>query len=146
MQVKNNYDIPWESNGDGSDGEGSGVFNGDIGTITSIERAEGEMRVRFDNREAVYTGDILDELEHAWAVTVHKSQGSEYPFVIIPLYGAPPLLLTRNLLYTAITRARRMVILVGREDILRTMVENNRQSMRYTGLWFRLTEGKPNDQ
>ena len=79
-------------------------------------------------------------------MTVHKSQGSEYPFVIIPLYGAPPLLLTRNLLYTAITRARRMVILVGREDILRTMVENNRQSMRYTGLWFRLTEGKPNDQ
>jgi exodeoxyribonuclease V alpha subunit len=71
-------------------------------------------------------------------VTVHKSQGSEYPFVIVPMYGAPPLLLTRNLLYTAVTRARRMVILVGREDIVRTMVDNNRQSMRYTGLAARL--------
>ncbi len=142
MQIKNNYDILWESD---NDGEGSGVFNGDIGTVVSIDRAEGEMRVRFDNREAVYASDMLDELEHAWAVTVHKSQGSEYPFVIIPLYSAPPLLLTRNLLYTAVTRARRMVILVGREDILRTMVENNRQSMRYTGLLFRLREGRADD-
>ncbi len=143
MQIKNNYDIPWESEHDGNeDGEGSGVFNGDIGTVVSVSRADGEMRVRFDNREAIYLTDMLDELEHAWAVTVHKSQGSEYPFVIIPLYGAPPLLLTRNLLYTAITRARRMVILVGREDILQTMVENNRQSMRYTGLLFRLIEQK----
>lgn len=142
MQIKNNYDIPWASDDGGSDGEGSGVFNGDIGTVVSIDRAEGELRVRFDNREAVYSSDMLDELEHAWAVTVHKSQGSEYPFVIIPLYSAPPLLLTRNLLYTAITRARRMVILVGREDILRTMVENDRQAMRYTGLLDRLQGGK----
>ena len=97
------------------------------------------MVVRFDDKEATYTGDMLDELEHAWAVTVHKSQGSEYPFVIMPLYAAPPLLLTRNLFYTAVTRARRMVILVGREDIARTMVDNNRQSMRYTGLAYRLT-------
>ncbi len=138
MQTKNNYDIEWES-GDGFDHTaGSGVFNGDIGTIVHIDPAEGELTVRFDDKEATYTGDMPDELEHAWAVTVHKSQGSEYPFVIIPLYGAPPLLLTRNLLYTAVTRAQRMVILVGREDILATMVENARQSMRYTGLAWRL--------
>ena len=134
MQTKNNYNITWE----GGDTEGSGVFNGDVGTVTFIDTAEGEMVVRFDDKEATYTGEMLDELEHAWAITVHKSQGSEYPFVIVPMYGAPPMLLTRNLLYTAVTRARRMVILVGREDIVRTMVESNRQSMRYTGLAHRL--------
>ena len=139
MQTKNNYDIEWES-GDGVDQSiGSGVFNGDIGTIVFIDTAEREMVVRFDDKEATYSGEMLDELEHAWAVTVHKSQGSEYPFVIVPMYAAPPLLLTRNLLYTAVTRARRMVILVGREDIVRTMVDNNRQSMRYTGLIYRLS-------
>ena len=139
MQIKNNYDIEWES-GDGADQTaGSGVFNGDIGTIVFIDMAERAMVVRYEDKEATYTGEMLDELEHAWAVTVHKSQGSEYPFVIVPMYGAPPLLLTRNLLYTAVTRARRMVILVGREDIVRTMVDNNRQSMRYTGLGYRLT-------
>ena len=138
MQTKNNYDIEWES-GNGIDQTvGNGVFNGDIGTIVFIDAAEGEMTVAFDDKEAAYTGDMLDELEHAWAVTVHKSQGSEYPFVIIPAYNAPPLLLTRNLLYTAVTRARRMVILVGREDIVRTMVDNARQTMRYTGLRARL--------
>ena len=140
MQTKNNYNVEWES-GDGYDHKtGTGIFNGDIGTILSIDPADREMVISFDDREATYTGEMLDELEHAWAVTVHKSQGSEYPFVIIPMYAAPMPLLTRNLLYTAVTRARRMVILVGREDIVRTMVENNRQSMRYTGLVYRLTE------
>ncbi len=138
MQTKNNYDIEWESGHGTESSSGSGVFNGDIGTITAIDPSEGEMTVRFDDKEATYIGEMLDELEHAWAVTVHKSQGSEYPFVIVPMYSAPPLLLTRNLLYTAVTRARRMVILVGREDIVRTMVANNRQSMRYTGLAKRL--------
>ncbi len=138
MQIKNNYDIEWES-GTGRDRTaGSGVFNGDIGTVVAIDPADGEMTVSFDDREAVYTGEMLDELEHAWAITVHKSQGSEYPFVIIPMYGAPPPLLTRNLLYTAITRAERMVILVGRDSVVRTMVDNNRQSMRYTGLSRRM--------
>ncbi len=151
MQTKNNYDIEWEASvesdlravREGHDRTtGTGVFNGDIGTIVFIDNAEGEMVIRFDDKEAVYTGEMLDELEHAWAVTVHKSQGSEYPFVIIPMYAAPPLLLTRNLLYTAVTRARRMVILVGCPDIIETMVRNNRQSMRYTGLAMRL--GKEN--
>ena len=144
MQTKNNYDITWEDTGEYTSADettGSGVFNGDIGTVMAISSTEGSMIVRFEDKEATYTGEMLDELEHAWAVTVHKSQGSEYPFVIIPMYGAPPLLLTRNLLYTAVTRARRMVILVGRDDIVRTMVGNNRQSMRYTGLCARL-QGK----
>ena len=134
MQTKNNYDVLWEGDG----GEGSGVFNGDIGEIISISPMEREMTIRFDDREALYNGEMLDELEHAWAITVHKSQGSEYPYVIIPMYGAPPMLLTRNLLYTAITRAKRMVILVGREDIVATMVQNNHQTLRYTGLVHRL--------
>ncbi len=138
MQTKNNYDILWESDRGGDSSSGSGVFNGDIGTILWIDRAEGEMAVRFEDKEAVYTSDMLDELEHAWAVTVHKSQGSEYPFVIVPMYQAPPMLLTRNLLYTAVTRAQRMVILVGRDEVVRTMVNNARQSMRYTGLAERL--------
>ncbi|MBE6586147.1 MAG: ATP-dependent RecD-like DNA helicase [Ruminococcaceae bacterium] len=134
MQTKNNYDIYWENH----EGEGSGIFNGDIGQVLQIDPLDKEMVIRFDDREATYTSDMLDELEHAWAVTVHKSQGSEYPYVIIPLYNAPPMLLTRNLLYTAVTRARRMVILVGREDILGVMVQNNHQTMRYTGLIYRL--------
>ncbi len=138
MQTKNNYDIEWEAGPDHDRTTGSGVYNGDIGTVVSIDNAEGEMTIRFDDKEATYTGEMLDELEHAWAVTVHKSQGSEYPFVIIPMYNAPPLLQTRNLLYTAVTRARRMVILVGRVEVVRTMVQNNRQSMRYTGLAMRL--------
>ncbi len=138
MQIKNNYDIEWEA-GNGHDRTaGSGVFNGDIGTVVFIDPAEGEMTISFDDKEATYSGEMLDELEHAWAITVHKSQGSEYPFVIIPMYGAPPPLLTRNLLYTAVTRAERMVILVGRDNIVRTMVDNNRQSMRYTCLALRL--------
>ena len=138
MQTKNNYDITWESGSGINRTEGTGVFNGDIGTVIFIDPAEEEMVISFDDREATYSGDMLDELEHAWAVTVHKSQGSEYPFVIIPMYNAPPPLLIRNLLYTAVTRAQRMVILVGREDVIRTMVEREYPSMRYTGLCRRL--------
>ena len=138
MQIKNNYDIQWESGSGVDQTAGSGVFNGDIGTVIFVDPSEGEMVVSFDDREATYTGEMLDELEHAWAVTVHKSQGSEYPFVIVPMYNAPPPLLIRNLLYTAVTRARRMVILVGREDVIRTMVDNDRQTLRYTGLALRL--------
>ena len=98
------------------------------------------MTVRFDDRIAKYDFDVLDELELAYAITVHKSQGSEYPVVIIPMYSCPPLLLTRNLLYTAVTRARRMVILVGRSDIPAKMVENNREVLRYTTLKERMLD------
>ena len=134
MQIRNNYDLEWET----EDEIGSGVFNGDIGMIRKISAGDNEVVVSFDDRQVTYDLTMLDELEHAWAVTVHKSQGSEYPFVIIPLYASSPLLLNRNLFYTAITRARRMVILVGREDVIRTMVEQEYPSMRYTGLSHRL--------
>jgi exodeoxyribonuclease V alpha subunit len=139
MQTKNNYDLTWERpNGE----TGSGVFNGDIGVIERINIAAECMEINFDDRHVVYDMSILDELEHAYAITVHKSQGSEYPFVIIPMYSAPAMLLTRHLLYTAVTRAQQMVILVGREDIIHTMVANCRQSMRYTGLAYRLARAK----
>jgi exodeoxyribonuclease V alpha subunit len=136
MQIRNNYDIAWERE-DGT--SGSGIFNGDIGTVEEIYPADQNMKIRFDDREVIYDFNLLDELEEAYAVTVHKSQGSEYPIVIIPMGSAAPMLLSRNLLYTAVTRAQSMVILVGREEIVRTMVENCRQSMRYTGLarWLR---------
>ena len=92
------------------------------------------MQVDFDGRVADYDFSMLDELEHAWAITVHKSQGSEYPIVILPVFDPSPMLATRNLLYTAITRARRMVILVGKTESVRRMVDNNRLAGRYTAL------------
>ena len=98
------------------------------------------MEIHFDERVVNYDFSLLDELEHAYAITVHKSQGSEYPVVLMPMCTAAPMLHTRNLLYTAVTRAQRMVVLVGREDIMKRMVDNNRQSMRYTGLCERLRE------
>ncbi len=141
MQTKNNYELAWERIG-GEGGEGMGVFNGDIGIIERINIGAECMEIMFDDRHVVYDFSILDELEHAWAITVHKSQGSEYPIVIIPMYQAPPMLLTRHLLYTAVTRAQSMVILVGRPEIVQSMVNNHRQSMRYTGLAARLAAGK----
>ena len=131
MQVRNNYDREWEHE-DGS--YGTGIFNGDIGVIERIVPTEEHMEIRFDDRRTVYEFNMLEELEMAYAVTVHKSQGSEYPIVILPLGSTPPMLLSRNLFYTAVTRAQSMVILVGRQDVMQTMVENNRVSMRYTGL------------
>ena len=135
MQTKNNYQIEWEKDAK----KGLGVFNGDIGEIQEINTKEKCMTIRFDDRTVVYEFNMLDDLEHAYAITVHKSQGSEYPIVIIPAYQAPPMLLTRNLFYTAVTRAQKMVIIVGREDVVKTMVENDRQTMRYTCLGKRLS-------
>lgn len=139
MQIRNNYDIVWSRVGDES--SGNGIFNGDIGTVEEICESGGYMTVIFDDRRVEYEFSLLEDLEHAYAITVHKSQGSEYPIVIIPMCSAAPLLLTRNLFYTAITRAQSMVILVGREEIVSQMVENNRQSMRYTGLENILSDG-----
>lgn len=131
MQTKNNYDIEWER----ADGKtGSGIFNGDIGVIRSIDFSNQEMEIDFDDRAVKYDFSYLEELEHAYAITVHKSQGSEYPIVIIPLCRASERLLTRNMLYTAVTRAQKMVVLVGRAEIAEAMVNNNRQALRYTGL------------
>ncbi len=132
MQTRNNYDLMWTRLTDEKDG--SGVFNGDIGIIDEINYSEKVMMIDFDDRRVCYDLSLLEDIEHAYAVTVHKSQGSEYPIVIIPMCHAPQMLLTRNLLYTAVTRAQSMVILVGDKEITEKMVENNKQSMRYTGL------------
>jgi exodeoxyribonuclease V alpha subunit len=136
MQTRNNYDICWERTTDGNDG--NGIFNGDIGTIISIEASEGYMEMIFDDRKVIYDISMLDDIEHAYAITVHKSQGSEYPIVVMPMCSAAYMLHTRNLLYTAVTRAQKMVVLVGREDIISEMVKNNHQTLRYTGLSKRL--------
>ena len=136
MQNTNDYEVEWEKNGVA----GTGIFNGDIGVIEEILPSEEKMRIRFDDRLAEYSYDLLDELDLAYAITVHKSQGSEYPVVILPTYACAPMLLTRNLFYTAITRAKRMVILVGRADIVRVMVENHREILRYTTLRERFSE------
>ena len=135
MQIKNNYEIEWCREDDST---GMGIFNGDIGTILRIDNLNECMEIVFDDRHVTYEFSSLEELEHAYAITVHKSQGCEYPIVIIPLYGAPSMLLTKNLFYTAVTRAQRMVILVGRADIAKTMVSNAHTGMRYTCLKQRL--------
>lgn len=139
MQIRNNYDIMWKKC-DGS-AVGSGVFNGDVGTVTAIDPQMEQLTVIFDDREVVYDFDQLGELEPAYAMTVHKSQGSEYRAVILAVWGGHPNLMCRSVLYTAITRARELLILVGREDIVAAMTENARRNRRYTGLKLRL-QGK----
>jgi exodeoxyribonuclease V alpha subunit len=134
MQIKNNYEIEWVRGTQ----KGMGIFNGDIGEILSIRPSDKLMEIRFDDRMVSYEFSMLEELELAYAITVHKSQGSEYPVVIIPVYSAAPMLLTRNLFYTAVTRAQKMVILVGKTEVVATMVENDRHTLRYTGLGMRL--------
>ncbi|MBR2971831.1 MAG: ATP-dependent RecD-like DNA helicase [Clostridia bacterium] len=136
MQTVNNYDIEWEKNGL----SGFGIFNGDIGVIESIDLKRETIDIWFDDRFVRYDFENLDQLELSYAITVHKSQGSEYPVVIIPMYSCPPMLMTRNLLYTAVTRAKKMVILVGRSDIPDKMVRNNREVLRYTTLASRLKD------
>ncbi len=138
MQIKNNYQLKWYALSDFQK-EGEGVFNGDLGTILNIDNEEQCMEVVFDGERLVrYDYAMLDELEHAYALTVHKSQGSEFPILVMPITYGPPMLLTRNLLYTALTRAREMVVLVGKERYLNQMVENNRITKRYSGLKDRL--------
>ncbi len=131
MQIKNNYDITFtKDNGE----TGSGIFNGDVGYIIDIDIRGGILRVRFDDRVVTYFAEDLQELELAYAVTVHKSQGSEYDYVIIPLCEIPSRLVYRNLLYTAVTRAKKMLILIGDESIWYAMAENDRKTLRYTAL------------
>lgn len=132
MQMKNNYEMSWNTIDDYE--EGSGIFNGDVGIIEEISPSDGYMTILFDKRRTEYDFSFLDDLSLAYAITVHKSQGSEYPFVVMPMANAPKMLLTRNLFYTAVTRARKMVVLVGDKKTVSEMVENNRHSMRYTCL------------
>lgn len=132
MQNKNNYNLEWTRVTDLE--KGQGVFNGDVGFVTDINVPKRTMTVMFDDRRVEYDFLGLDELELAYAVTVHKSQGSEFDVVIMPMFDTHRLLMTRNLLYTAITRAKKLVILVGKEEILKQFVENNNVLMRYSGL------------
>ena len=131
MQTKNNYDITWNKD----NGEyGEGVFNGDIGVMIEVNNASKVYKVRFDDKVATYDGDSVTDLELAYACTVHKSQGNEFDCVILPMFRGAPQLMYRNLLYTAVTRAKKMLIIVGDENALKTMVENNRRVLRFTGL------------
>ena len=138
MQIRNNYDIMWKKT-DGS-AVGTGIFNGDVGTIAKIDLSEEMIRVVFDDREAEYDFTQLGELEPAYAITVHKSQGSEYRAVILTAWNGSQYLLSRSILYTAITRARELLIIVGREETIAVMTENAKRNRRYTGLKLRLQE------
>ena len=131
MHNRNNYDIPWTKD----DGDcGSGIFNGDIGVLEEIRLREGMLSVRYEDRVATYTKDDAQDLELAYAITVHKSQGSEFEAVILPLFRNTPHLCYRNLLYTAVTRAKSLLIIVGSRETLDNMIENDRKTLRYTGL------------
>ena len=136
MQVRNNYELEWTRYGK----LGLGIFNGDIGKIKDINTAEKYIEIDFDSREVFYDFADLEDLELAYCVTVHKSQGSEYPTVVLPLGSVPPMLCTRNLLYTAVTRAQKRVIVVGFESTVESMVGGLRSALRYTGLARRLGE------
>lgn len=138
MQIKNNYDIPWTRD----DGEmGEGIFNGDVGILTSVNKSSKTVEVRFDDKTAKYHGDDLLNLELAYAATVHKSQGNEFNAVVIPMHKGAPQLYYRNLLYTAVTRAKNLLILVGDPSVVEYMVKNNRRTLRYSGLKCFLLEG-----
>ncbi|MDP4152308.1 MAG: ATP-dependent RecD-like DNA helicase [Bacillota bacterium] len=138
MQVKNNYDLPFVRTDTGE--TGMGIYNGDIGALTSIDLHNKKMVVDFDGRKTDYPFENLDELETAYAVTVHKSQGSEFPCVIMPAFFGPPKLCCRNLLYTAVTRAKSVMVLAGVPEAVYKMVDNNVESRRYTGLKYLLLE------
>jgi exodeoxyribonuclease V alpha subunit len=136
MQVRNNYDIVWKK----EDGEnGTGVFNGDIGVIEMIDRPSRTILVRYDDRVAEYNFDMADEMEHAYAITVHKSQGSEFEAVIMPLMNYHQKLYYRNILYTGVTRAKKLMILLGKPETVSHMVANHRKVLRYTNLVSFLT-------
>ncbi len=135
MQVRNNYDLDWQRDGE----EGEGVFNGDIGYILAVDARARALTVEYDDgRVAEYDESMLDDLELAYCMSVHKSQGSEFDAVVLPLISGPPMLMTRNLLYTAVTRAKRLAVLVGRESCVRDMVDNNHIARRYSALDARL--------
>ena len=141
IQTKNDYKIQWTRKTAAGSEEGAGVFNGDVGFITAVDPDNSSLTVLFDeDREVVYESGDLDALEPAYCLSVHKSQGSEFPVVVMPVIGGPPMLLTRNLLYTAMTRARELVVLVGSEEVIRRMVENDHVARRYTTLSRRLQE------
>ena len=143
MQIKNNYQLEWEvvsKYGIPID-KGTGIFNGDIGIIKTIDEYAHEVVIEFDEHRSVrYAYAQLDEVELAYAVTIHKSQGSEYPAVIMPLLTGPRMLMNRNLLYTGVTRAKNCVTILGSRQMVQEMIANNYQNRRYTGLAERICE------
>ena len=138
MQIRNNYDIVWKKDKE----QGTGIFNGDIGRIIAISPAAQTVQINFDGRLAVYTFELLSQVELAYAITVHKSQGCEFEAVIMPVMGVFEKLCYRNLLYTAVTRAKKLLILVGSEEYINKMVDNNRRTGRYTCLKHMLSHRK----
>ena len=130
MQIKNNYDIIWTKGKEVS----SGIFNGDIGILEKIDRKNSYLKVRFDDKVAVYYSDNIGELELAYAITIHQSQRSEYPAVVLPLLTGPTMLMNRNLLYTAVTRAKACVTIVGTQTAVTEMINNMNENKRYSGL------------
>jgi len=141
IQTKNDYQLEYTRKTPFGSEEGTGVFNGDVGYIVRMDPAEHMLTVCFDDdRFVTYQKQQLDALELAYCLTVHKSQGSEFPVVVLPVVGGPPMLMARNLLYTALTRARRLVVLVGREEVIAQMVANDHVAKRYTTLKDRLLQ------
>jgi len=136
MQVKNNYDINWERDGE----KGTGIFNGDVGILEKIDISSTVLKIVFDDRIAIYTFEQAGDLELAYAVTVHKSQGNEFEAVVMPVIGVIPQLAYRNLLYTAVTRAKKIMVIVGNSEQIRKMVENDKKSKRYSALKYFLLE------
>ncbi len=130
MQIKNNYDLYWETIK--GNGYGTGVFNGDLGIINKIDG--NIVEVIYDDEKIVKYEGNLEELEHAYAITIHKSQGSEFPVVVMPITNGPPMLYTRNLLYTGVTREKKFLIILGKESIVNYMISNNNTKSRNTGL------------
>jgi exodeoxyribonuclease V alpha subunit len=136
MQIRNNYDILWQNKAKTE--SGVGIYNGDIGVVEAIDNESETITINFDGRIATFGFDALMELEHAWAITVHKAQGSEYRAVILALSPGSQMLLTRGVLYTAVTRAKELLIMVGDDQTAYQMIDNFRQSKRYTALRVRL--------
>ena len=145
MQIKNNYQLEWEITtkyGLTVD-KGMGIFNGDMGIVTEINTYTETLEVEYDEKRKVkYPFELLEELELAYAITIHKSQGSEYPAVIMPLLGGPRLLFNRNLLYTGVTRARGCVTILGSREVVQEMIANESENRRYTSLDVRIRELK----
>ena len=138
MQIKNNYDIYWEKHNKQFE-YGSGVFNGEFGTILDINEEEKQIQVVYDdNKNVWYPYQDIEQIEHAYAITVHKSQGSEFDVVILPITASAPMLLTRNLLYTAITRAKKLLIVLGPTNVIEKMIQNYDSKKRNSGLEYKL--------
>lgn len=136
MQVKNNYDIYWERN---HKENGTGIFNGELGTVKKIDDITKQMEILFDDEKtAWYEYGDLEQLEHSYSITIHKSQGSEFDVVILCLPPAAPMLLTRNLLYTGITRAKKLLVVLGTKSVVEYMVQNTETKKRNTGLEYKL--------